>query len=85
MQQRFANYSSQHQEMVFAGVDVSIFKEGVEIQQVGRLINLVLEGLLNQLMPTIQKMEPAQSLKLIEQMTSEVETYFEMIKKGVCR
>ncbi len=85
LMQRFNSQTSASAQRLSQGLDRAKFKDGVDVDKVIALVQLVLEGLFARYTPVLQRLEPAESLALVERMFTEVETYFELIRRGVYR
>lgn len=83
LQARFAGYTQDSAQMLFANLDRSPFREGVVVEKVVEMVMMMMEGLYARYQAQWQQMEPKQTLESIEALTEEVRGYFEMMKKGV--
>jgi AcrR family transcriptional regulator len=83
MQARFAGYATASRQLLTRDLDLSRFRPGVAIEQVTAMISLLLEGILSRSLAELRRSSPEQSLAIIDQLTGEVQRYFEMIKNGV--
>ena len=83
MQQRFKAYSSAVSGSLRDGLDISLFKEEVNVDRVIEMINLLQNGLLMRYSEQFRESQPEQTLEIVQQLESQFKDYFEMIKMGV--
>lgn len=82
-QGRFGEFAMKSQQLLMDGLDRSRFKEGVNIEHVISMIQLLSEGILTRYGERIKALGPEQSLHFIDELEKEFQVYFEMIKNGV--
>ena len=83
MQVRFGGYAAASQQLLTRDLDLSRFRTGVAIEPVVAMISLLLEGILSRSLAELRRSSPEQSLTIVDQLTGEVQQYFEMVKHGV--
>jgi TetR/AcrR family transcriptional regulator len=83
LQLRYASFYQTSARRLQDGLDRSRFKDDIDVEKAIQLVNLVLEGIFNRYLPALKTMTPADSLRLVEEIGVEVQTYFEMLKKGI--
>jgi AcrR family transcriptional regulator len=83
MQQRFKTYSAAVGGSLKEGLDLSLFKDEVNVNRVVEMINLLLDGLLVRYSEKFKGSQPEQTLEIVQQLESQITDYFEMIKMGV--
>jgi hypothetical protein len=72
-------------QLLLKDLDLSKFKEGVDVQKAIQLVFLVLEGIFNRYLPQLTQMDPSNSLQLIERITDEVTENLDLLKTGLYR
>ena len=85
LRQRYSAYYTPSTQMLTTGLDHSRFKPDVDVNKVIELIYLILEGLLSKSVPILQKLQPAESLEMVDQLFVACDKYFTMIRQGVYR
>lgn len=83
MAPRYGEYAAISRQRLTEGLDLSKFREGVEVGQAVELVYLTLEGIYNRHAPALRKASPREALDLVERITEETRGYFELLKKGV--
>jgi TetR/AcrR family transcriptional regulator len=83
MESRYAEYATTSAKLMQAGLDQSKFKAGVIVEQALELTYLVLEGIYNRYAAELQRMEPEEALKLVDQIMEECRQYFGMLMHGL--
>jgi TetR/AcrR family transcriptional regulator len=83
MAPRYAAYAAASRERLLEGLDFTLFRDDIDIDQAIELVNLVLEGIANRYMPALQRHSPQEALEMVERLTVETRQYFEMLKKGM--
>jgi len=83
LQLHYASYYQTSTRRLQDGLDRSRFKDDIDVEKAIQLVNLVLEGLYNRYLPAFKTMTPTDALGLVEEIGVEVQTYFEMLKKGI--
>ncbi len=85
MERRYPSYATDSMQLLLKDLDLTRFKEGVDVQKAIQLVFLVLEGVFNRYLPQLTQMDAANSLQLIEQITDEVKENFDLLKRGLYR
>lgn len=83
LQSRFAGNFQSSSHRLLEGLDLSRFRDDIPVAKAVELVNLLLEGLYNRYLPVFRSLSPAESLALVDQISIETQTYFEMLKKGL--
>lgn len=83
MSSRYAEYAAAGRGRLSEGLDLSSFREGVQVDEAVELVNLVLEGLYNRYAPALRQVSAKEALRLVEQITEETRGYFELLKTGL--
>jgi TetR/AcrR family transcriptional regulator len=83
MESRVPSFAADSMQFLLKDLDISKFKEGVDVQKAIQLIFLVLEGSFTRYLPQLTQMDAADSLQLIEQITEEVKEHFDLLKRGL--
>jgi TetR/AcrR family transcriptional regulator len=83
MAPRYAAYAAASRERLLDGLDLSRFRNDIDVEKAIELVNLVLEGIANRTMPVLQRLSPQQALEVVARITAETRLYFEMLKKGM--
>ena len=82
---RAGGYSASSEDRLMDGLDLSRFREDVDVQKAVALIQLMLDGLLNKYLSDFRKMTPDEALVLVERINQEAKEYFQLIQKGIYR
>jgi AcrR family transcriptional regulator len=85
IQSRTPSYASASMQMLFKDIDLSKFKEGVDVQKAIQLVLLVLEGIFSRYLPQLTRIGAEDSLKLLDQINQEVLENFALLKMGLYR
>lgn len=85
IESRYPSFATGSMQFLLKDLDLTKFKEGVDVQKAIQLVFLVLEGIFNRYLPQLTQMDAAHSLQLIEQITDEVKENFELLKLGLYR
>lgn len=85
MESRVPSFAADSMQLLVKDLDLSKFKEGVDVQKAIQLVFLVLEGIFNRYLPQLTQMDPANTLQLIERITDEVTENFDLLKTGLYR
>jgi TetR/AcrR family transcriptional regulator len=80
---RYSAYYTPSIQMLTTGLDHSRFKPDVHVDKVIELIYSILEGLLSKSIPILQKLQPSESLEMVDKLFIECDEYFTMIRQGV--
>lgn len=81
---KYSKLSAENAKNIYEGIDTSKFKDSVELKKTVDLIVIFLEGFLNKYLDTFKQCStPSESLNLYEKISSEVQEYFEILKKGI--
>jgi TetR/AcrR family transcriptional regulator len=83
LESRFAGYAAESARRLYAGLDRSKFRDGVQVEKVVSLVNLVLEGIFSRYASQFRQGEPEDALALVEGLDQEVKEYFDLLKHGV--
>jgi AcrR family transcriptional regulator len=83
MESRVPSFAADSMQLLLKDLDLSKFKEGVDVQKAIQLVFLVLEGIFNRYLPQLTQMDPSNSLQLIERITDEVIENFDLLKTGL--
>jgi TetR/AcrR family transcriptional regulator len=82
---RYVEYASTSRKLLFEGLDRSKFREDINIEQAIDLTNLVLEGFFSRYAGQISQGTPEQALAFVEQLSAQVQAYFDLLKRGLYR
>lgn len=82
---RFVEYAAASRKLMFEGLDRSKFRDGVNIEQAIDLTNLVLEGFFSRHAGQLSQGTPEQALAFVEQLSDQVQEYFDLLKRGLYR
>jgi hypothetical protein len=85
MESRVPSFAADSMQLLLKDLDLSKFKEGVDVQKAIQLVFLVLEGIFNRYLPQLTQMDPSNSLQLIERITDEVTENLDLLKTGLYR
>jgi len=80
---RFAGYAAESARRLYAGLDRSRFRPGVQVERVVTLVNLVLEGIFSRYVSQFRQENPEDALALVEEISREVKEYFDLLKHSV--
>ena len=83
IESRFSSYAAESARRLYAGLDRSPFRDGIQVEKAVALVNLVLEGAFSRYADQFRRGSPVDALALVEGLTLEVGEYFELIKHGV--
>ena len=83
LESRYAGYAAASASRLYAGLDRSRFRDGVDIEKAVELTNLLLEGVFSRYAPLLRQSQPEGALLLVEQLTGQVREYFELLKFGL--
>ena len=80
----YSKLSTGNTRNIYEGIDTSKFKDGVELKKTVDLVVIFLEGFLNKYLDTFKNCaSPSESLNIVKKIGSEVQEYFEILKKGI--
>ena len=82
---RYGEYATASRQLLYDGLDLSKFKEDINIEMAIDLTNLVLEGIFSRYAQQLSQGTPEQALAFVEQLTTQVRSYFELLKSGFYR
>jgi len=82
---RYVEYASTSRKLLFEGLDRSKFGEDVNIEQAIDLTNLVLEGIFSRYAQQLSQGTPEEALAFVEQLSVQVQEYFNLLKRGLYR
>lgn len=83
MAPRFAEYAATSRSRLREGLDLSKFRQDVEVEEAIELVSLVLEGVYNRYAPALRQVSPEEALLLVEKLSAETRQYFELLKRGL--
>lgn len=83
MAPRYAEYATASRERLMDGLELTRFREDVDVEAAIELVYLVIEGIFNRYQPALRQASPETSLELVERITAETRSYFELLKKGL--
>lgn len=82
---RYNEYATSSRQLLYENLDRSKFKEGINIDRAIDLTNLVLEGIFSRHASQLSQGTPEQALAFVEQISTQVQGYFDLLKKGIYR
>lgn len=82
---RFREYSTASADDLTVGLDLSHFREGVDVQDAIKMIHVLLEGIFARFAPRLKAAAPDEFDALIQEISAECQRYFNMIQKGIYR
>jgi len=82
---RFVEYAATSRKLLFEGLDRSKFRDDVNIEQAIDLTNLVLEGIFSRYVGQLSQGTPEEALVFVEQLSAQVQGYFDLLKRGLYR
>ena len=85
MQSRFGEYAASSRLQLYKDLDRSRFREDVDVEKAIDLTNLVLEGIFSRYAPLLSQGTPQQALRFVEQLSDQVQAYFDLLKSGLYR
>lgn len=85
LESRAPNYAAGSMQALLKDLDLTKFKEGVDVQKAIQLVFLVLEGIFTRYLPQLTCMDAADSLQLVDRITDEAKENFELLKRGLYR
>ena len=80
---RFDAYFAASEGLLQEKLPISNLKEGIRLETVINMVHLLLEGVLNRYAPRFRQLSPEDGLSLVEEISAECRTYFELIKTGI--
>ncbi len=83
MEVRMREYGQASAANLTEGLDLSRFREGVDIQQAVNLIVVLLEGVYTRYTPRMRDSKPEELNALIDEIGLECQRYFKMIQDGI--
>ncbi len=83
IESRTPAYASGSMQVLLKDLDLTQFKEGIDVQKAIQLVFLVLEGIFTRYLPQLTRMNAADSLQLINRITDEVKENFDLLKRGL--
>jgi len=83
MQKRFKKYSEGNQSLMRSGLDTSRLREDVSVEQVVKLVNYTMEGLLARHTENLLALKPSQTLDYVEKLLVQSNDLFDLLKKGI--
>jgi TetR/AcrR family transcriptional regulator len=82
---RYGEYATTSRRLLYEGLDSSKFRNDIDISQAIDLTSLVLEGIFSRYAQKLSQGTPEQALDFVEQLTSQVQGHFELLKTGIYR
>ena len=83
LRSRSGGYATASVGLLTEGLDLSKFREDVDVEKAVALIQLTLDGLMNKYLDAFKKMDPTEGLALVEQISAECREYFKLIQQGI--
>ena len=83
LRERAGGYAAASAGLLTEGLDLSKFREDVDVEKAVALIQLTLDGLMNKYLDAFKKMSPTEGLALVEKITAECREYFKLIQQGI--
>ena len=83
MESRFREYSQASAQDLMEGLDLSRFREGVDVGQAVDLVHVLLEGIFARYSPRLREAEADELNDLIAEISAECRRYFEMVQEGI--
>ena len=85
MDERFREYNDASTQDLMDGLDLSRFREGVDVQQAVEMVHVLLEGIFTRYTPCLREAGAGELNDLVEEISAECRRYFEMIQEGIYR
>lgn len=85
MAPRYAAYAAASRERLLDGLDLTKFRDDVDVDQAIELVNLVLEGIFNRYQASLKRLTPEGALRMVESISAETRRHFELLKVGLYR
>jgi AcrR family transcriptional regulator len=82
---RYGEYAASSRQLLYAGLDLSKFRDDTDIEKAIDLTNLVLEGVFSRYANQLSQGTPEQALAFVEMLTVQVQEYFRLLKRGLYR
>jgi TetR/AcrR family transcriptional regulator len=82
---RYGDYAATSRRLLYEGLDTDKFRDDIDIGQAIDLTSLVLEGIFSRYAQKLSQGMPEQALEFVEQLTSQVKGYFDLLKAGIYR
>jgi TetR/AcrR family transcriptional regulator len=82
---RSGGYADSSRQLLYDGLDLSKFKEDIDIEKAIDLTNLVMEGIFSRYANQLSQGTPEQALAFVEKLTKQVQEYFGLLKRGLYR
>jgi len=82
---RFREYSAASADDLTVGLDLTRFRESVNVQDAIKMIHVLLEGVFARYAPPLREAVPDEFDALIHEISVECRRYFNMIQKGIYR
>jgi TetR/AcrR family transcriptional regulator len=83
LESRAPNFAAGSMQALLKDLDLKKFKESVDVQKAIQLVFLVLGGIFTRYLPQLTRLDAADSLQLVDQITDEVKENFELLKRGL--
>lgn len=81
--ERGAGFAAGSAERLMGGLDLSRFRQGVDVQTAVELVQLTLDGLFNKYLGAFRQMGSDEALVLVERIGTEAREYFQLLKEGI--
>jgi TetR/AcrR family transcriptional regulator len=82
---RYGEYADASRQLLYHGLDLSKFREDIDIKKAIDLTNLVLDGVFSRSASQLSQGTPERSLVFVEKLTEQVREYFGLLKCGLYR
>ncbi len=85
MAARYDEYADSSRQLLYDGLDLSKFREDIDIEKAIDLTNLMLEGIFSRYANQLSQGTPEQALEFVDKLTEQVLEYFGLLKRGLYR
>jgi TetR/AcrR family transcriptional regulator len=82
---RYGEYADSSRQLLYDGLDLSKFKDDIDVEKAIDLTNLVLEGIFSRYANQLSQGTPEHALAFVEKLTEQVREYFGLLKCGLYR
>lgn len=82
---RFGKYSAASADNLTEGLNLTPFREGVNVADATKMITLLLEGVFSHYASRLKAADPDELDALIQEISTECKLYFSLIRKGIYR
>jgi TetR/AcrR family transcriptional regulator len=83
MESRFREYSRASAQDLMGDLDLSRFREGVDVGQAVDLVHVLLEGIFARYTTRLREADAEELNGLVEEISAECRRYFEMVQEGI--